>query len=198
VNTNQNDFEDKKKLLLAEFLSNDNDIDDAGRDKAFENLCVELLKLQFGISEISEEKQTRLIQFVKEKMSHMECEDPRLAHAVNGLKKIGKSRYGDASKYIEELLKVRKEDFSKQQSERATKPRPDALTDLIKSYLRFTPDMTEKDVLNMLEAAIGKGVIEHIDRENIYYFPRLNDEKISVAAKSGLKNRLSRLKEALK
>jgi len=198
MKTNQNDFENKKKVLLAEFISKDDDIDDEGRDKAFESLCVELLKLQFGITEISDEEQSKLVKFAKEKMLHMECEDPRLAHAVNGLNKIGKSRYGDASKYLEELLKVRKEDFSKQQSERATKPRPDALTDLIKSYLRFKPDMTEKDVLNMLEADIGKGVIDFIDRENIYYFPRLKEEEISVAAKiSGLKNRLSRIKEAL-
>jgi hypothetical protein len=197
MNTNQNDFKNKKEILIAEFISKDDDIDDEARDKAFETLCIDLVKLQFGITEISEEKQTRLTQFVKDKMSQMVSDDPELAHAVNGLNRIGKSRYGDASKYVEKLLKVKQDDFSALQAERASKPRQDSLNDLIKSYLRFKPDMTERDVLNRLEADIGKGVVDNIDDDDIYYFPLVKQEEIAVSAKiSGLKNRLNRLKKA--
>lgn len=199
MNTDQNDFENKKEILIAEFISKDDDIDDEARDKAFETLCIDLVKLQFGITEISEENQTRLTQFVKNKMSQMESDDPELAHAVNGLNRIGKSRYGDASKYVEKLLKVKQDDFSALQAERASKPRPDSLNDLIKSYLRFKPDMTERDVLSRLEAEIGNGVIDNIDADDIHYFPLVKQEEIAVSAKiSGLKNRLSRLKKAHK
>ena len=197
MSLDQQDFESKKQALIDQFLLNEKIESGEERDKAFEELCIELLKLQYGITEISEEQQKKLAQYAKEKMSQMECEAPGLAHAVNGLIRIGKSRYGDASKYLEELEKVRKKDFSNRQTERATKERPNSLNDLIKSYLRYTPDITDKDVESRLRADIGKGVVDSVDQENIYYFPRLKEEEITVEVKiSGLKNRLNRLKKA--
>ena len=197
MSLDQQDFESKKQALIDQFLLNEKIESGEERDKAFEELCIELLKLQYGITEISEEQQKKLAQYAKEKMSQMECEAPGLAHAVNGLTRIGKSRYGDASKYLEDHEKDRKKDFSNLQTERATKERPNSLNDLIKSYLRYTPDITDKDVESRLRADIGKGVVDSVDQENIYYFPRLKEEEITVEVKiSGLKNRLNRLKKA--
>ena len=207
MNSDQKDFETKKQVLLEKFQSESEDLDDESRDRAFEKLCVDLLMIQRGASELSSEELNKLTKFAKEKMSEMECEDPRLAHAVNGLNKIGKSRYGDASKYIEELEKAKKEAFSKVQSKHASTPKKDQLNELITSYLRFTPDMTEKEVLGRLKGAIGNGVVDEIDGEEIYYFiddhadkMPTNDhaDKMPTRTKiSGLKNRVSRLKKLL-
>ena len=199
MNSDQKDFETKKQVLLEKFQSESEDLDDESRDRAFEKLCVDLLMIQRGASELSSEELNKLTKFAKEKMSEMECEDPRLAHAVNGLNKIGKSRYGDASKYVEELEKAKKEAFSKIQSKHASTPKRNNLNALIKSYLRFTPDMTEKDVLERLKNDVGNGVVDQIDSEEIHYFADDQAGKMPISIKiSGLKNRLNRLKEGLK
>jgi hypothetical protein len=197
MNSNQKDFEIKKNALLVKFESENRDIDDGSRDKAFEDLCVELLKLQYGLENPTEEDVKKITAFAKLKMSNMECEDPRLAHAVNGLRRIGQSRYGDASKYVEELEKANKETFSKIQSKHASNPKKDTLNELIKSYLRFTPEMTANELLLRLKGDIGNGVVDEIDDEDIYYFPTTGkDNQMPISTKvSGLKNRLSRIKK---
>ena len=158
-------------------------------------MSIEILKLQYVNTDISEEELAEVIKSFKEKMAAMECDDPRLAHSINGLNKVGNSKYGNASKYVEELLKSRQEEFSADQRKRAQAPRPDKLTELIKSYLRFTPDMTPKDLLSRLQSDIGKGVITEVTDEDIFYYPN-NGNLVTAIPKpiSGLKNRLSRLK----
>lgn len=191
----QPDFELKKQTLIDQFLSNDKDESDEERDKAFEELSIEILKLQYVNTNISEEELAEVINSFKVKMAAMDCDDPRLAHAINGLKKIGNSNYGEASKYVERLLKLRQEEFSADQRKRAKFPRTNQLTELIKSYLRFTPDMTSKDLLSRLQSDIGKGVITEITDEDIFYYPNNGNQVTPIPAPiSGLKNRLSRLK----
>jgi len=195
MSSDQEDFDAKKKELIDNFLSNDHDSSDIERDKAFELFCIDLIILQYGITDISTDDFKKISTYTKEKMAAMECNDPRLAHAVNGLNKIGKSKYGEASNYIEELLKSMKEEISKLQTERANNPRPDALNDLIMSYLRFKPDMTSGEVLQRLNSDIGNGVVDEISGGEIYYVQnRKNGEMPEIAKVSGLKNRLSRLK----
>lgn len=197
MNSNQKNFETKRTALFEKFQSENEDLDDEARDRAFEKLCIELLIIQRGLSEVSVDEVKKLTKFAKEKMSQMECNNPRLAHAVNGLNKIGKSRYGEASKYIEELQKANKENFSKFQTNIATTPKKDRLNDLIKSYLRFTPDMTSNDVLQRLKGEIGNGVVDAIDDEEIDYYADVKAGKMPKSAKiSGLKNRLERLKNS--
>lgn len=195
MSLDQPDFELKKQALIDQFLLNEKSESDEERDKAFEELSIEILKLQYESTDISEEEFAEVIKSFKEKMAAMECDDPRLAHSINGLNKIGNSKYGDASKYVEELLKSRQEEFSADQRKRAQAPRPDKLTELIKSYLRFTPDMTPKDLLSRLQSDIGKGVITEVTDEDIFYYPNNGNQVTAIPIPiSGLKNRLSRLK----
>jgi hypothetical protein len=168
---------------------------DEERDKAFEELSIEILKLQFESTDIAEEEFAKVAKSFKEKMAVIECDDPRLAHPINGLNKIGNSKYGKASRYVEELLKSRQEEFSANQRKRAQFPRSDQLTELIKSYLRLTPDMTQKDLLSRLQSDIGKGVITEVTDEDIFYYPNHGNQVTAIPIPiSGLKNRLSRLK----
>jgi uncharacterized protein YihD (DUF1040 family) len=195
MSLDQPDFELKKQSLIDQFLLNEKSESDEERDKAFEELSIEILKLQFAKTDISEEEFAKVVKSFKEKMAVMECDDPRLAHSIIGLNKIGNSKYGKASRYVEELLKSRKEEFSADQRKRAQSPRSNQFTELIKSYLRFTPDMTLKDLLSRLQSEIGKGVITEVTDEDIFYYPNNGNQAIAIPTPiSGLKNRLSRLK----
>ena len=196
MNLEQPDFELKKQALIDQFLLNEKSESDEERDKAFEELSIEIFKLQYANTDISKAKLVVAIKSFKEKMAAMECDDPRLAHSINGLNKIGNSKYGNASKYVEELLKSRQEEFSADQRKRAQAPRPDKLTELIESYLRFTPEMTPKDLLSRLQSDIGKGVIDEVTDEYIFYHPNNGNQATAIPTPiSGLKNRLSRLKK---
>lgn len=195
MSLDQPDFELKKQSLIEQFLLNEKCESDEERDKAFEELSIEILKLQYENTDISEEEFAKVVKSFKEKMAVMECDEPRLAHSIIGLNKIGNSKYGKASMYVENLIKLRQEEFSADQRKRAQAPRPDQLTKLIKSYLRFTPNMTAKDLLSRLQSEIGKGVITEVTDEDIFYYPNNGAHVAAIPTPiSGLKNRLSRLK----
>ena len=197
MRNNQQEFEEKKKELFEEFLQNEPDESDAERDQALENLVVELVRVQYGITDTSEERINQIRTFVKSKMAEMECNDPRLAHAVNGLNKIGRSKYGEAIKYIQELEISRKEEVSKTQRERASAPRKiDQLNELIKSFLKFKPDLTIKELLERINGQIGYGVITEITEDEIvYYQTNKSGEMPTVINVSALRSRLSRSKK---
>jgi hypothetical protein len=201
MSINQETHELKKQTLIDKFLFNDRVESDEERDKAFEELSFEIYKLQFAKDDYPDEETNKRLRSFKEKMAQLECNDPRLAHAVNGINKIGRSKYGEASKYVEEYLKALKEDFSTVQRTRANASRPDRLSDLIQSFLSHTPNMTTGNVMRRLRDEVGNGVIDEITDEYIYYFPTppiQGKEVPSVPSKlSGLKNRVSRLKTTL-
>lgn len=193
MRNNQQEFEEKKKELFEEFLQNEPDESDAERDQALENLVVELVRVQYGITDTSEERINQIRTFIKSKMAEMESNDPRLAHAVNGLNKIGRSKYGEAIKYIQELEISRKEEVSKTQRERASAPRKiDQLNELIKSFLKFKPDLTIKELLERINGQIGYGVITEITEDEIvYYQTNKSGEMPTVINVSALRSRLS-------
>jgi uncharacterized protein YihD (DUF1040 family) len=197
MRNNQQEFEEKKKELFEEFLQNEPDESDAERDQALENLVVELVRVQYGITDTSEERINQIRTFIKSKMAEMESNDPRLAHAVNGLNKIGRSKYGEAIKYIQELEISRKEEVSKTQRERASAPRKiDQLNELIKSFLKFKPDLTIKELLERINGLIGYGVITEITEDEIvYYQTNKSGEMPTVMNVSALRSRLSRSKK---
>lgn len=196
MSLDQPDFDVKKQALIDLFLSNEIDESDEERDKAFEELSIQILKLQYVNTDISEEELAEVIKSFKEKMAAMECDDPRLAHSINGLNKIGNSKYGKASKYVEELLKSRQEEFSLAQTQKGNIPkRPDQLNLLLKTYLRIKPDLTTSEAIDRIRSATGNGVIIEVTEEEISY---TNDpphgEILHTAQIKGLRKRLNRLK----
>ena len=196
MNLEQPDFELKKQALIDQFLLNEKSESDEERDKAFEELSIEIFKLQYANTDISKAKLVVAIKSFKEKMAAMECDDPRLAHSINGLNKIGNSKYGNASKYVEELLKSRQEEFSLAQTRKGNIPkRPNQLNILLKMHLRIKPDLTTSEAIDRIRSATGNGVIIEVTEEEISY---TNDpphgEILHTAQISGLRKRLDRLK----
>jgi hypothetical protein len=191
------DFELKKQALIDHFLLNDKVESDEERDKAFEKLSIEIFKLTLDKADSLEgENLNNFWEIFKAKLAELECNDPRLAHAVNGLKKIGRSKYGEASKYVEKLLEMKKEEFSLAQWSKGIKPKKqDQLILLLKSYIRNKPDITSAEVLIRIRSSVNNGVIIDVTEDEIIY---TNDpphgDILRKAAVSGLRNKLNRLK----
>ena len=193
---NQYEFEEKKKEIIEAFLNNEPDESDAERDQAFENLIVELVRVQFGITDVSVESTNRIRAFVKTKMADMECNDPRLAHSINGLNKIGRSQYGEASKYIEELYKSINEQFVIEQTRKGKlQKKPDQLNLILEDIVKSKPDITTKEALEKITEQKNKGVIIDIeDGEIIYTNEPPMGEILKKASISGLYKRINRIK----
>lgn len=197
MRNNQQEFEEKKKELFEAFLQNEPDESDAERDQALENLVFELVRVQYGIADTSEERINQIRTFVKAKMAEMECNDPRLAHSVNGLNKIGRSQYGEASKYIDELFTSIKEDFVKAQTRRGNAPKkPDQLNLTLESFVKSKPDITTNEALERINGLKNNGVIiDIVDGEIIYTNEPPHGEKLKQAKISGLYKRINKIKK---
>ena len=58
MSLDQSDFELKKQALIDQFLLNEKSESDEERDKAFEELSIEILKLQCENTDLAPEKRT--------------------------------------------------------------------------------------------------------------------------------------------
>ncbi len=197
MRNNQQEFDEKKKELFKDFLLNEPDESDAERDQALENLAVELVRVQYGITDTSEERINQIRTFVKAKMAEMACNDPRLAHSINGLNKIGRSKYGEASKYIDELYISIKEEFVKEQRRRGNSPKkPDQLNLILESFVKSKPDITTKEALERINGLKNNSVIvDIVDGEISYTNEPPHGEKLKQAKISGLVKRINKIKK---
>ncbi len=82
------------------------------------------------------------------------------------------------------------------QSERAKKPRPNALTGLILDILRQDMTLSTPQVLARLRTMVGLGVIEAIDDETIDWIDHRGGARITNV--SALEDRVARAKKAIR
>jgi hypothetical protein len=94
-------------------------------------------------------------------------------------------------------LQKAKERRAKYNSVHAQRPRPDALQVEIEQIASRKPYITEKELLDALETIKGMGIIQDIDKEDIYFAEGEGGPE-KCAPISGLRSRLSRVKKKIK
>ena len=168
-------------------------------DKAAVNLINEIALIHYGMESSPDKEKQYFLSWLKNKMGNLDTNNPRSNDAEKAIRRLGYAKYGEASKYLEDLLSLRKEDYSEIQRVRASGKRPsNPLDKRILDILLIQPNISEKDLIKKLKSEIGQGVIEDCDEDSFSVLDKnKKNESISVSI-GGIKNRLSRLKKQLK
>ena len=193
-------MEDPRILeLIAKYEAFGVDATDETADKAAVNLIHEIALLHYGMESSPDKEKGHFLSWLKKKMGNLDTNNPRSNDAEKAIRRLGHAKYGEASKYLEDLLSLRKEDYSESQRVRASGQRPpNPLDKRILEILLIQPDISEKDLIKKLKSEIGQGVIEDCDEDSFSVLDKnKKNESISVSL-GGIKNRLSRLKKQLK
>lgn len=182
----------KISALFKEFSTNESFNSYEEIDKDIYELFQKVAIIHYGLEEKSPEDQNKFLEWFNENMRTLDSNNPRLTHPEKAIKRLGQGKFGETSKYIEDLLKSWAEDFSELQSKRASYKRPESLLDKrILELIQINPTITERELLNIFKSEQGMGLIEDIDEDEIYTTEKNGAKSYKI---SGLKNRLSRLK----
>jgi hypothetical protein len=196
----KNFMEDPRILeLIARYEAFGVDHTHETADKAAVDLINEIALIHYGIESSPDKEKQHFLSWLKNKMGNLDTNNPRSNDAEKAIRRLGHTKYGEASKYLEDLLSLRKEDYSEIQRVRASGQRPlNPLNKRILEILLIQPDISEKDLIKKLKSEIGQGVIEDCDEDSLSVLDKnKKNESISVSI-GGIKNRLSRLKKQLK
>ena len=196
----KNFTEDPRILeLIARYEAFGVDDTNEAADKATVDFIYEIALIHYGMESNSDKEKQHFLSWLKRKMGNLDTNNPRSNDAEKAIRRLGHAKYGEASKYLEDLLSLRKEDYSEIQRVRASGQRPpNSLDKRILEILLIQPDISEKDLIKKLKSEIGQGVIEDCDEDSFSVLDKSKkNESISVSL-GGIKNRLSRLKKQLK
>lgn len=196
----KNFTEDPRILeLIARYEAFGVDDTNEAADKATVDFIYEIALIHYGMESSSDKEKQHFLSWLKRKMGNLDTNNPRSNDAEKAIRRLGHAKYGEASKYLEDLLSLRKEDYSEIQRVRASGQRPpNSLDKRILEILLIQPDISEKDLIKKLKSEIGQGIIEDCDEDSFSVLDKnKRNESISVSI-GGIKNRLSRLKKQLK
>jgi hypothetical protein len=196
----KNFMEDPRILeLIAKYEAIGVDDNPETADKAAVDLIHDIALIHYGMESSPDKEKQHFLNWLKEKMGNLDTNNPRSNDSEKAIRRLGHAKYGEASKYLEDLLSLRKEDYSEIQRIRASGQRPqNPLDKRILEILLIQPDITEKDLIKKLKSEKGEGVIEDYDEDSFSVIDKNKKyESIGVSI-GGIKNRLSRLKKPLK
>jgi hypothetical protein len=192
-------FTENPKILelITKFETSDNGETHEDIDKAIAALIKEIAIIHYGIDSGTPEEKIHFFAWLEQSMKKLDTNNPRSNDSEKAIRRLGQSTYGEASKYIEDLLIMKKEDYSESQRIRASAKRePNPLNKRILEILSVQPDISAKDLITKLKSETGQGLIEEYDEED--FSIKISAEKSVYVSISGIKNRLSTLKKQIK
>ncbi len=197
----KNNFTDNPRIseLITKFETSDNGETHEDIDKAIAALIKEIAIIHYDIDSTTPEEKIHFFAWLENSMKKLDTNNPRSNDSEKAIRRLGQSKYGEASKYIEDLLIMKKEDYSESQRIRASATRePNPLNKRILEIISVQPEISSKELAAKLISERGGGLIEDYDEDEDRISVVIAEGKSIPYSISGIKNRLSNIKKQLK
>jgi hypothetical protein len=197
----KNNFTDNPRIseLITKFETSDNGETHEDIDKAIAALIKEIAIIHYGIDSGTPEEKIHFFAWLEQSMKKLDTNNPRSNDSEKAIRRLGQSKYGEASKYIENLLAMKKEDFSESQRIRAlAKREQNPLNKRILEILSVQPEISNKELVAKLISERGAGLIDDYDEDEGRIWVIIGKGKSMPYSIGGIKNRLSIIKKQLK